>query len=757
MTELSENKDVDLTECDREPIHVPGRVQPHGVLLVLRESDLNVLHASENAGALLGIPASQMIGWPVDRVIGASGAKAVRSRLSQESIEANPSYVGTITVPGQDGALHAIVHRFKSRLFLELEPALSREEITFGNLYSLVRTATGRLKGASSITDLCQIAADQIRQISGFDRVMIYQFAADWSGLVVAESKIEQWSSYLDLRFPASDIPKQARQLYLLNRLRLIVDVAAQPAPLVPPRDEHTHEPVDLSHALLRAVSPVHIEYLKNMGVGASMSISIVKDDRLWGLIAAHHRTARRLSYEVRAACEHLAEIAALQLAAKAYAQGADRRIALKAIQSRLLAQMAAYENFVDGLVRDPAELLALASAAGCAVLFEGALHLRGSTPSEAQVRELIDWLKANHGDADIFHTDKLSADYPAAQEFKESASGILSIAISRFRGSYIVWFRPEVIDTVRWAGDPNKPLEANARDFQKLHPRRSFETWKQTVVGKSRPWSDEEIAAAGELREAVVGIILRKAEELASLNAELRRSNRELEAFSYSVSHDLRAPFRHIFGFSDLLQKRASPSLDETSRRYIKTIMDSAKYAGTLVDSLLAFSQMSRTALKPQSIDMGELVGEVQAELMEDAAGRQIDWRISPLPVVFADLMMMKLVIRNLLSNAIKYSRKRERAVIEIGCRDEGEMQLFWVRDNGVGFDMQFKDKLFGVFQRLHRVEEFEGTGIGLANVWRMVERHGGRVWAEGKVDAGATFFFTLPRPTEGQAKENN
>jgi light-regulated signal transduction histidine kinase (bacteriophytochrome) len=245
-----------------------------------------------------------------------------------------------------------------------------------------------------------------------------------------------------------------------------------------------------------------------------------------------------------------------------------------------------------------------------------------------------------------------------------------------------------------------------------------------------------------------VLGIVLRRAEEVAALSEELQRSNKELEAFSYSVSHDLRAPFRHIVGYSELLRAREGDRLSETGRRYVDTIIESAFAAGTLVDNLLSFSQMGRNSLNPIDTDLAALVEEVRRRVLRDVpADRVIQWTIGQLGRVRADPVMLRLVIENLLSNAVKYTRTRPEAVIEIGrAADDGEQAVVFVRDNGVGFDMAYVNKLFGVFQRLHRVEEFEGTGIGLANVRRIVERHGGRTWAEGAVGQGATFFFTLP-----------
>jgi len=610
--------------------------------------------------------------------------------------------------------------------------------VSLDELYPGLRRFVEDLQGAGSVADLCRLAADEVRRITGFDRVLVYRFDPQWNGTVIAESRNEVLPSYLDLRFPASDIPAQARELYRRNRLRIIPDASYRPVPLEP----QVVAPLDLGDSVLRSVSPIHLEYMRNMGTMASMSISILREGQLWGLISCHNRDPHRVRLTVRNACDFLTQVFALQVAARERAADADQRMRLGSVRARLLAAMAEEDRFIDGLLRHPAELMTLADAQGAAVVTGDRCWCLGETPGEGTVRALYDWLSHNHRE-DVFATDGLGEILPEAAGYADRASGLLAISISKMHASYVLWFRPEVVQTVKWGGDPTKRVEEGTT---RLHPRRSFETWKETLRGRSLPWDTTIIDAVKELRNAIVGIVLRRAEELASLSDELQRSNKELEAFSYSVSHDLRAPFRHIVGYAELLRKQEGAHLSERGQRYVDTIIDSALTAGTLVDNLLSFSQMGRTALKPRLVPMGALVEEVRDRMEPDIGERRIEWRIADLPAAYADPMMIRLVIENLLGNAVKYTRNRPIAVIEVGSyREEGEV-IFFVRDNGVGFDMLYVGKLFGVFQRLHRMEEFEGTGIGLANVRRIVERHGGRTWAEGAVDRGATVYFSLP-----------
>lgn len=737
----------DLATCDREPIHIPGSIQPHGILLSLEAGSLRVLQASQNAETVFGTAAEALSGRDAAGIFEAmTGGRELVDAIEHANLESTPVYLGSIGAG--ERAFRAVAHAHHNRILVEFEEAASAGLVSFHNLYPLVRTFMDRLQGLATIPELAQMAADEVRTITGFERSLVYKFDADWNGNVIAESCGAEFQPYLDLWFPASDIPAQARELYRLNRLRLIADTNYQPVPLVPAFDPETNAPLDMTYSTLRSVSPVHIEYLHNMGLRASMSISVIRDGRLWGLISLHNRTAKTVPFEVRVACDFLGQALSTHLAAREGQAEYEHRLHLKSITARLLGYMAEEDRFIDGLTNHPDELLSLTGAGGAAVLFEGRCVRVGKTPPESQIRELIGWLGSADAQTEVFETDSLPSQMPGGERLRETASGVLAISISKLYNSYLVWFRPEVVRTVTWGGDPNKPVEpVGVGGSMRIHPRKSFEAWKETVRGRSFPWRVSEVEAASELRNAVVGVVLRKAEELAALSAELQRSNKELEAFSYSVSHDLRAPFRHIVGYAQLLEDHLGEQADATALRFLTTIANAAHTAGTLVDSLLNFSRVGRAALHPIPVPMSTMVDEIRQELMDqESADREVNWEIGALPVVDCDPVLMRMVWLNLLSNALKYSRKKEASEIRIACETSEEWHTFSVSDNGAGFKQKYVGKLFGVFQRLHSQEEFEGTGIGLANVRRAVGKHGGRTWAEGKLDDGAVFYFTMP-----------
>jgi light-regulated signal transduction histidine kinase (bacteriophytochrome) len=725
--------------CDREPIRIPGSVQPHGALIAITAHDRRILHASSNVTPLLLTAVADAIGASFADVVAPAIARAFDER--SHLIKADATTALKVVHVGPVG-YNMVAHRSQDLIIIEFEKISDAEIDTLDSLYPDIQAFVAALQELTVPERLSSHVAHEVRKITGFDRVMIYKFDRNWNGTVIAEDRNEVLPSYMDLRFPASDIPAQARELYHLNRLRLIADAAYEPVPVF---SSTGADPLDMSFSVLRSVSPVHLEYMRNMGTASSMSISIVVDDRLWGLISCHGAHPRRVPMHVRTACDFLGQMYSLQLLARERGADAAERVERQGIQSELLSFMAGEANYMQGLLSHPDHLLRFVDADGAAVVYEQKVTTLGSTPAESDIWEIVDWLATTHPHDQVFSTSHLSELMPEAASMATKASGLLAVSISQIHPSYVMWFRKEVVQTVRWGGDPRK--ETALSSDGRLHPRRSFEAWKETVKATALAWSPVQRAVAGTLRNAIIGIVMRKAEELATLTEELRQSNKELEAFSYSVSHDLRAPFRHIVGYAELLKEEETVAMSERGLRFVDTIIESAFSAGKLVDDLLSFSQMSRSTLSTVKVNMNRLVKDVQRVLSVDLEEGAIEWHLGSLDPVWGDPNMLRQVLQNLIENAIKYSRKSDPPVLRIWSEIDGPDVIYAVKDNGVGFDMAYVDKLFGVFQRLHRMEEYEGTGIGLANVRRIVERHRGRTWAEGQVGQGATFYFALPR----------
>jgi light-regulated signal transduction histidine kinase (bacteriophytochrome) len=727
---------LDLDACAREPIHLPGAIQPHGALAVAAADDLRLLQYSRNLGAFVG--ALPCVGQALGEILGDEAAGALRQWLDAEPA----TFLRRSTIGGT--VLQVSAHRTAQGVLVELEPEIpGRTGDTPEDVYPRLRRFLERLGPLETIEEILALAAAEIRALTGFDRVLAYRFDDDGDGVVLAEDRNGALPSYLGLRFPASDIPAQARALYLANRVRLIPDAAYEPSPIEPPLSPVDGRPLDLAPAALRSVSPVHLQYMRNMGTAASMSVSLTVDGRLWGLIGCHSAAPWRAPPQIRNACDFLGRLVSIQIDARERAAYAARRIALKSVEATLVAALSRAPGIEEAMAGDGPPWLDLVGADGAALVTPARIVTVGLAPSQDALLDLAAWLGRGGGD-DVFVTERLPSLWPPAQSFQDVAGGVIALSISQIHSSYILFFRQEQVRTVRWGGDPRLAARPDP-----LSPRRSFEIWREHVRGRCRSWSAAEIDQAKDFRNAVVNVVLRRAEESAVLANQLQRTNAELEAFSYSISHDLRAPFRHIAGYAELLSDRAR-GLDETSRHYLASIAEAAVGAGRMVDDLLAFSHLGRTSLKLGVTDMSKLIGEVRIGLDAEVASRHVEWRIGPIPPAWGDPGLLRQVWANLIGNALKYSRDRDPAVVTITGEATPSETRYSVCDNGVGFDMAYAGKLFGVFQRLHRADEFPGTGIGLALVKRIVERHGGSVWAAGELGKGATMTFALPRQGE-------
>jgi len=746
---------VDLTNCDREPIHIPGLIQPHGVLLVLQEPDLTLIQVSGNTQDLLGYLPESLLGQPLLLLLGGSQIQRIQQCLAEDFESINPL---ALVIRNGDRTLEldGIIHRWDRVVLLELEPKWEARNPDFFDFYHQVKEPITRIQKASTVLEMCQVVVREIRRLTGFDRAMVYQFDTDGAGRVIAEDT-DQDPPYLDLHYPPTDIPKQARHLYTLNWLRLIPNVHYQPVALIPEHNPLTQQPLDLSLSVLRSVSPLHLEYLRNMGVTASMSISLMQGQNLWGLIACHHSSPKYIPYPIRTVCEFVGQVVSAELVNKEVSQDSDYKRHLKSLQTQFVEALSQADYFLDGMVQVQAQLLSLVDATG-AVICSGHQCIQvGETPSEAEIHQLLHWIKP-HLNQGIFETRSLSKHYPEAASFEAIASGVLALEISRSHRNYILWFRPEVVQTVKWGGNPNKPVEVLEDGSMRMSPRKSFELWQETVRGCALPWKPCEVEAVAELRNLIVGIVLRQAEELASMNFELQRSNEELDSFAYIASHDLKEPLRGIHNYANFLMEDYAESLHEDGVAKLQTLVRLTQRMEDLINSLLHFSRLGRAELMRQPVNLDELVQQAIATLTMARPQSDIEFRIPrPLPTLACDRAQVNELFTNLISNGIKYNDKPKKWV-EIGFTEgngENEGQTipytFYVRDNGIGIRQEHLEKIFQIFRRLHGRDEFGGgTGAGLTIARKVVERHGGRIWVESNLDQGTTFYFTLAAEVE-------
>jgi two-component system, chemotaxis family, sensor kinase Cph1 len=747
---------IDLTNCDREPIHVPGAIQPHGALLVLRGEGLEIVQVSANTAELLGVEPRALLGRALSELLEAEEIERVQGALSLDGLEANPLYVFRLHPKGAERPLDTVAHRHAGRVVLELEPS-QPEEIRTADV-RVLGSALRRLERTDSVMAFCQSAAREVREISGFDRVMVYRFAEDGTGEVIAEEKRDDLEAFLGLHYPASDIPKQARALYVLNHIRLIADATYAPIQML--ASESDTAPLDMSHCFLRSVSPVHLEYLANMGVRASMSVSIVRDGQLWGLIACHHYAGPRLlSYDARAACEFLGRVVSLQLGDKERAESADYRAHLKSLSARFLELLEREDDLNNALLQPDLHLLDYLSASGAAVVLGGEVTLFGVTPPGDQVLNLAEWIAEHHADLEVFATDKLAQQFTAAGAYQDVASGLLAVPVSRSGRDLVLWFRPEVLQTVQWGGNPNKPVEVSADGESRLTPRKSFEAWGQAVEGSALAWKPVELEAALELRRAVVSAALRRAELLSGLNAQLERSNSELDSFAYVASHDLKEPLRGIHNYSTLLLEDAGDRFEAPERAKLETLVRLTQRMEDLIDSLLLFSRVGRVDFSLRDCDLNEIVEDVLELLRPRLEQVSVEARVPrALPHITCDRSRVGEVFSNLIANAVKYNDKQERW-LEVGfvmVAERGDLivaegvnpaaTVFYVGDNGIGIPARHLEAIFRIFKRLHPREAFGGgTGAGLTIAKKIVERHGGQIWVASTPGVGSRFYFTL------------
>jgi len=518
---------ADLSNCEREQIHLAGSIQPHGALLVLREPGHVILQASANAAAFLGLPQDlphDLIGHPIDAVEG-DLARCIGPHVDLPILGTLPLAMRCAIGPAR-AAFDVVLHRPPhGGLVVELErasPPMDRSR--------QVEDGLRRTLLSSSLRTLCDETARIFRDLTGYDRVMVYRFDEEGHGEVFAEEREPALEPYLGNRYPATDIPQIARRLYERNRVRVLVDINYSPVPLMPEVLPDTGQPLDMSMCSLRSVSPIHVQYLKNMGVGATLVVSLMVGGRLWGLISCHHYAPRVVPFETRTVCELLAEAIGTRIAALASFARGQADIAVRRLEQRLIEAIPREGNWRNALFDHPQSLLQPLNATGVALLFEGQVRTAGEVPGTLELRRIGEWLDGKDV-APLIATMSLGLDEPEFEALSPVASGMVAAPLSAAGGEYLVWFRPERVRTVTWGGDPARAFIAGATPFD-LSPRRSFAQWHQLVERTSEAWTEADLAAARLIGDTVKDVILQfRSVGLLVAQDQLSRVQRQVRA----------------------------------------------------------------------------------------------------------------------------------------------------------------------------------------------------------------------------------
>lgn len=653
--------EVDLTTCDREPIHILGRVQSYGALIAV-SSDWMIQHVSENIVSFLGTEATELVGTPLDTVLPAAAMSRIRAKVLDGRESVNRLFGIRLLDPA---TLYDVsIHRSGRHLVIEFEPKThsTRDDDSLSDVYPLIQ----RIRAAGSLTQVTAEAARAVRLLSGFDSVMVYQFQADDSGSVVAEDRRGDLPSYLGLRFPASDIPVQARALYKRSLLRLIADVNDEGAAIYP-QVSPEGKPLDLSLSVTRAVSPIHIEYLRNMGVEASMSVSIMRNGELWGLFACHHRSPRHVEFERRTAIELFAHLFSYELTHLEEQQRSRAQGEMANLQTRLMALMADGDDLSESLLKVSGDLREVIPHDGMVLYTDGDFHGIGSTPTAEEFKGLARFLNTTAASG-VFSTDCIGNQYAPAADCVDRFAGLLAIPISRRPRDYLVLFRREIATAVTWAGNPTKPVTPGPNGLR-LTPRKSFEAWREIVAGHCTPWNQHSRHSAELLRVLLLEIFLKITDATAD---ERKKAQERQELLISELNHRVRNILNLMRGLvKQSVQER--DTIGEFTTRLDGRIQSLARAHDQLTDDEWDYASL---------LDLIDL--ELAAYVGRDSARIEIlgtDVQISP--KAFTNLA---LVVHELVTNSVKYgslSSDNGRLIIALGQDSAGALTIDW-RERG-------------------------------------------------------------------------
>ena len=742
-----------MLNCESEAIHIPGTIQSHGFLLAVTEGNYTVAFCSENCVDFLNKTHIELLGKNLETIF----SKADIENIQQQFNEFSTDLLRPFIINYNKKSFHVTAHKSDEVIILEFEIFVDAK-MDLPDLLIQMKRFAYHTERADNLQSLCQDIADETRSITGYDRVMIYRFDKDYNGEVFTESKKEDLKPFLHLHYPHTDIPSQARELYLRNLIRMKVDVGYTPVPIYTVDGVlKNNSNLDLSMAILRSVSSMHLEYLKNMEVGATFVISLIHHKKLWGLISCHHYSTKHIPYYTRLAAHLQGIFLSSQIDVR---QLADEFELAKKTGKKIVDLQNLFINNPNTITQKSTllKLKDLINADGVMLHYNEEIYTEGNLPGKQERDDLINWLKSAKG-SHSFNTHQLYKHYAGATQIANSIAGVVYLPLSDSNKNCIVWTRREVEKNINWAGHPSKAVNGNEESLM-LSPRKSFEIWKQAVKFTSEEWKTPELKEAEAISAAIqrqlhLADLKEEEKRYLTLNEKLQKTNDELANMNWISTHDLKEPLRKIQVYSSIILERDGDNIPGSVKKNVLRMQKSAGKMQVLINDLLTYSKVVNDEKKCDPVDLNEIIEAILQDFKENIEEKNISIQLHNLPTVYGIQFQLRQLFLNLISNSIKFIRPGVLPVINISGENVMSEKINYasktfykiiVKDNGIGFDAAYKEKVFKIFQRLHSQTEFMGTGIGLSICKKIAELHGGYIEAHGVEGEGATFSVYFP-----------
>ncbi|KMQ67758.1 histidine kinase [Chryseobacterium sp. FH2] len=730
---------MNFVECHEEPIHIPGYIQSFGYLIGIDADSFSITFFSENIKDIFKLENFELLfgkkitDFPdlFQNIIESDIFTSIRTHTERE----NTTYFDKIFIGEKQ--YHFSIFRTGKNIFLEFEEVLQ-------NPYKRINNKYDNFYIIDNEQEIWEQLLSTLSKIVNYDRMMVYKFMMDGSGKVIAEKTNDNFESYIGLHYPESDIPRQARKLYLKKRKRIFSDVYSPPIRIISNKNEN----IDLTFAASRAMSPIHGQYIKNSGAASSFSVSIIIEDHLWGLVTCQNSEAKHIDLEDRVQAGIFTALASNAYSSFKSKKELDYRLGLNEKSAQLKSEFLKYNTLFESLVENKSEIKDLPEADGLAIISDENIVKEGITPTDNIIEMIVKWAYTNTHESIYvsrdflkIHRDDLGLD--------ENTAGIIIYFIDRDKNELLIWFRKEFDEHIKWAGNPEKMIKVFSQDGEEKHivsPRTSFHVFTENIKGSSKRWNSRNISAVHAVRDVILETSHKQYKVIKQLNEELKKVNEELDSFSYTISHDLGTPLTVMKLNAQMLLNSLTDG-SEKSKGKINSIIEEIDNMAEMMHDVLQLSRAKHSEIQLERLQPGLTIHKILENAKITFASPASEVIVKECPDVLADKTLLHQVFLNIINNAVKYSSHKEEPKVEIEGTEDGDMIVYRISDNGIGIPEEEKHKMFKIFNRMDNAKKFKGNGIGLSIVHRIMKRIGGNVDYKSNKD-GTSFFLTFKKP---------